>query len=339
MTAETGAALGRWLQDSLGLRGEPEIQPVAGGQSNPTWFVTVDGRRLVLRKQPPGPLLKGAHAIDREYRIQQALAGTAVPVPRMVAWCDDASVVGTPFYLMERLDGRVWHESAMPGAQPEERRAMYLDVARTLAALHSIDPAALGLEDYGRPGNYFARQVARWGGQWQQAQSRGIEELDRLHDWLSANLPADDGVVSIAHGDFRIGNMMFAPDRPEVAAVLDWELSTLGHPMADLGFFCMFWRARQDEYGGLADLDWRGLGIPSRVEFVDAYMAETRHPVELRPFHEAFALFRFAVIFVGIADRALQGNAAGDAAGDAMRLARAYARHGLAATGHERGGP
>lgn len=330
MTAEA-AALGGWLRDNLGLDGAPEIRPIAGGQSNPTWFVTAGGRRLVLRKQPPGPLLKGAHAIDREYRIQRALAGTDVPVPEMVAWCDDASVLGTPFYLMERLDGRVWHESAMPGAEPAERRDMYLAVARTLAALHSIDPAATGLGDYGRPGNYFARQVARWGKQWQQAQSRGVPELDQLHDWLAARIPEDDGIVSIAHGDFRIGNIMFARDRPRVAAVLDWELSTLGHPMADLGFFCMFWRARQDEYGGLADLDWRALGIPSRKEFVQEYIAASRHAVALTPFHEAFALFRFAVIFVGIADRALQGNAAGDAAGDAMRLARAYAGHGLAA--------
>ncbi|MBV0891541.1 phosphotransferase family protein [Paracoccus sp. Z118] len=331
MNAEAGAALGPWLRDRLGMTGEPEIQPIAGGQSNPTWFVTMGGRRLVLRKQPPGPLLKGAHAIDREYRIQKALAGTPVPVPQMVAWCDDASVLGTPFYLMERLDGRVWHETAMPGAEPAERRAMYLSVARTMAAMHSLDPEAVGLETFGRPGNYFARQVARWGGQWQQAQSRGIPELDALHDRLAARIPPDDGLVAIAHGDFRIGNIMFAPDRPEVIAVLDWELSTLGHPMADLGFFCMCWRARQDEYGGLADLDWPALGIPTKAEFLSEYMTHSRHRVELAPFHEAFALFRFAVIFVGIADRALQGNAAGDAAGDSMRLATAFARHGLEA--------
>lgn len=326
-------ALRRWLAGTLDLKGSLEVEPIAGGQSNPTWFVTMGGRRMVLRKQPPGPLLKGAHAIDREYRIQHALAGTAVPVPAMLAWCGDAAVLDTPFYIMERMEGRVWHQTALPGVSAGDRRAMYLAVARTMAAMHSIDPAAIGLGDYGRPGNYFARQVSRWGRQWQEAASRGIPELDRLHDWLAARLPEDDGIVAIAHGDFRIGNLMFASDRPEVAAVLDWELSTLGHPMADLGFFCMCWRVRQDEYGGFGDTDWRAAGIPEKSEFLAEYRRHSRHAAELTPFHEAFALFRFAVIFVGIADRALHGNAAGDAAGDAMRLARAFARHGLEAAG------
>ena len=324
-------ALAAWMRDRLGLSGELELEPIAGGQSNPTFFATLGGAAYVLRKQPPGPLLRGAHAIDREYRIQSALAATPVPVPRMVAYCDDPAVIGTPFYLMERVAGRVWHQTALPGATRDDRRAMYLSVARTMAAMHAVVPDAVGLGDYGRPGNYFARQVARWGRQWAEAESRGIPELDQLHDWLTARLPQDDGLTAIAHGDFRIGNMLFAPDRPEVAAVLDWELSTLGHPLADLGFFCMCWRSRSDEYGGLADADWAGAGIPTKADFLAEYRAHAAHGAELQPFHEAFALFRFAVIFVGIADRALRGNAAGDAAGDAMRLARAFARHGLAA--------
>lgn len=335
MSPQDHSALAGWLASEPGWSGCPEVQPIAGGQSNPTYFVTLGSRRMVLRKQPPGELLRGAHAIDREYRIQSALAGTSVPVPKMLAWCDDASVLGTPFYLMERIDGRVWHQTAMPDATPSDRRAMYLSVARAMAALHSLDPNALGLQDYGRPGNYFERQVARWGGQLDEAQSGGIPELTRLRDWLAAHIPPDDGLVAIAHGDFRIGNVIFAPDRPEVAALLDWELSTLGHPMADLGFFCMCWRSKQDEYGGFADLDWQALGIPTKAEFLAEYQRHAGHGARLTAFHEAFALFRFAVIFIGIADRALQGNAAGDAANDAMRLARVFARHGLtAAEGH-----
>lgn len=325
------AALGAWLLQELGLTGPGTWQPIAGGQSNPTAFLSLGGAEMVLRRQPPGPLLPGAHAIDREYRVQQALAGTAVPVPKMRAYCADPAVLGTPFYLMDRVAGRVFHQSAMPGATPAERHAMFLDTARVMARLHALDPDALGLADYGKPGNYFARQLARWGRQWDGAQSRDVADLEPLRIWLQAHLPPDDGISAIAHGDFRIGNMLYHPDRPEVAAVLDWELSTLGHPMADLGFFCMFWRAAEAEYGGIADLDWAGLGIPSRAEFVTEYMAHSRHAVELTAFHEAFALFRFAVIFVGIADRALQGNAAGDAARDALRLAQAFARLGRAA--------
>ena len=322
-----------WFDATLGLKGEITISPIAGGQSNPTWFVSLGGEELVLRKQPPGELLKGAHAIDREFRVQQALWPTAVPVPKMRAYCTDAAILGTPFYVMDRVPGRVCHTSAMEGATPAERREMYLDAARVMAKMHSVAPEDVGLGDYGRPGNYFERQVARWGRQWDEAKSRDVPRLDVLRDWLLAHLPPDDGISAIAHGDFRIGNLLFGAATPDVTAVLDWELSTLGHPLADLGYFCMFWRSASSEYGGLADLDWRALGIPSKEEVVAAYMAESRHELELTAFHEAFALFRFAVIFVGIADRALQGNAAGDAARDALGLARAYARHGAEAAG------
>ncbi|WP_158970740.1 phosphotransferase family protein [Chachezhania sediminis] len=331
MTPAEEQALGRWIEDTLGLDGPLTAEPISGGQSNPTYFVTMGGTAMVLRKQPPGELVKGAHAIDREYRVQSALAGSGVPVPAMRAWCDDPAILGTPFYLMDRVPGRVFHDTSMPGATAEDRRAMYLSVARTMAAMHAVDPEAVGLADYGRPGDYFSRQIGRWGRQWGEAKAYDIPDLDRLYDWLQANMPADDGRVAIAHGDFRIGNMLFAPDTPEVSVVLDWELSTLGHPMADLAFFCLCWRSRQDEYGGFADLDWRSLGIPGRSEFLAEYNAHSTHGAELTPFHEAFALFRFAVIFVGIADRGRQGNAAGDAAQDAIRLARAFAAHGLQA--------
>lgn len=330
ITARQSVALRRWLDANVGPGEGLGLEPIPGGQSNPTYYLTAGGRSMVLRKQPAGSLLKGAHAIDREYRVQSALAGSGVPVPRMVAYCEDAGILGTPFYLMERLEGRVWHETSMPGVAPAERRAMYLSVARTMARMHSLKPEAIGLGDFGRPGNYFARQVSRWGRQWQQAQSRGIPELDRLRDWLAARIPSDDGMASITHGDFRIGNIMFAPDRPEVVAVLDWELSTLGHPMADLGFFCMCWRTQSHEYGGLHGTGWRKLGVPDKAEFLREYESHLAHETRLTPFHEAFALFRFAVIFVGIADRALMGNAAANAAvEEAKKLARAFARHGL----------
>jgi aminoglycoside phosphotransferase (APT) family kinase protein len=331
MTPAWQPRLAQWMAGQLGLSGPLTLEPIAGGQSNPTYFATMGGVAYVLRKQPAGPLLKGAHAIDREFQVQTALAATPVPVPRMVAFCGDPGIIGTPFYLMERVAGRVWHQTTLPGVSPDERRQMYLAVARTMAAMHAVDPAAVGLGTYGRPGNYFARQVARWGRQWAEALNKGIPELDELHAWLLAHMPEDDGLSAIAHGDFRIGNILFAPDKPAVAAVLDWELSTLGHPLADLGFFCLCWRSRADEYGGLADTNWAALGIPSKAEFLAAYHAHAAHGARLRPFHEAFALFRFAIIFVGIADRALQGNAAGNAAADAMRLARAFARHGLTA--------
>lgn len=330
MTPQQQANLKAWTTNHFDLTEEPKITRISGGQSNPTFIVDMGGRKMVLRKQPPGPLLKGAHAIDREYRIQKALQGTSVPVPQMLDWCDDTSILGTPFYLMDCVEGRVFHQTGLAGVSAADRRSMYLAVARVMAEMHAIDPIAIGLGDYGRPGNYFARQIDRWGRQLGEAQTVDIPELLQLQTWLEARIPEDDGVMSIAHGDFRIGNIMFAPDRPDVVAVLDWELSTLGHPMADLGFFCMCWRTQMDEYGGFANLDWRALGIPTKAEFLAEYFAHLPKPMELTPFHEAFAFFRFAVIFVGIAERAREGNAAGDAGGDAIRLARAFAAHGAA---------
>lgn len=317
------------LDEHFGEAAEMRLERIGGGQSNPTFFLDHGRRRMVLRKQPAGPILKGAHAVDREFRVLSALVGTDVPVPGPVLFHADPGVVGTPFYLMERLDGRVFHDAALPDAEPAERRAIYLAMASTLASLHRVDPSAVGLADFGRPGNYFERQIARWSKQWAQSPTKDMPELDRLAEWLTANLPPDDGQMVIAHGDFRLGNLLFHPTKPRVTAILDWELSTLGHPLADLGFCSMAWHTAPDEYGGIRGLDLTALGIPRHADFLARYYADAPPVGRLLPFHIAFSLFRFAVIFVGIADRARQGTAVGDNAAQLGRLAARFAERGM----------
>lgn len=325
-------ALDAWLKARLpGLAGTPRFEAISGGQSNPTFFVSYDDRALVLRKQPPGELLPSAHAVDREARVLRALAGSGVPVPAVLAACEDRSVIGTLFYVMEKVDGRVFHDCTLPGVPPQERRAMYGAMAATLAALHNVDVAAAGLADFGRPGNYFARQIARWTRQWELSATRADANIERLVQWLPAHVP-DDETSRVVHGDYRIGNLMFHPTRPEVVAVLDWELSTLGHPLADLAHCAMAWVSRPDEYGGIEGLDLDALGIPQRAEFIAAYQAAATHGARLADFHMAFALFRWAVIFEGIAGRARAGNAAAEGAADTGRLAEAFAARAAAFT-------
>jgi aminoglycoside phosphotransferase (APT) family kinase protein len=305
------------------------LDPVAGGQSNPTFFLDHGGRRLVLRKQPPGPLLKGAHAIDREWRVLRALSGTALPVPRPVLYHDDPAPLGTPFYLMERVDGRVLTDTSLAALPPEDRRPIWMAVADTLATLHGIDPEAVGLGDFGRPGGYFARQLAGWGRRHRESPSGPVREIARLEGWLEANLPGDDGATAICHGDFRLGNLLFHPTEPRVLAVLDWELSTLGHPLADLGFCLMPWHTAPEEYGGLLGLDLAALRLPAEREVAARYdMARPGSP-PLTEFHRAFALYRFSVIFLGIADRAAQGSAADPDAARLGPLARRFASRAL----------
>ncbi len=323
------AALRAWLLTRLGLTGEPVLEQIEGGQSNPTWFLTLAGKKMVLRKQPPGDILRGAHAIDREFRVLTALHPTNVPVPRPISYCDDTSILGTPFYLMERIEGRVFHDASLPGVAPAQRLAIYLSMAETMAKLHALRPDQIGLGDYGRPGNYFERQVSRWTRQWHASTGYNIPEIDQLGRWLTENLPDDDGQISIAHGDFRLGNLIYHPSEPRVVGILDWELSTLGHPLADLGFCCMTWRTLPSEYGGIRGLEIGELGIPERTRFIEHYYQHAALKGPLLPFHEAFALFRFAVIFVGIADRSKAGNAADDGAGDLAPLARLFAKTGL----------
>lgn len=289
---------------------------IAGGQSNPTYFVDHGGRRMVLRKPPSGHTLPSAHAVDREYRIMAALGPTGFPVPAMILLEEDPEPIGTPFYLMERLGGRVFHDSALPELPPDDRREAWRAAARTLARLHATDWKAIGLQGFGRPGGYFARQITRWTKQWRLSQTRDDQNIERLCTWLAANIPADER-TTIVHGDFRIGNIMFAPDSPSIVGVLDWELSTLGHPLADLAHLATFWDFGPAELGGIAGLDHAAMGLPTRDAFIDDYLAAGGCEAPVTPFHRAFALFRYAVIFEGIAARHRSGLAAGE---DAARV-------------------
>jgi aminoglycoside phosphotransferase (APT) family kinase protein len=321
-----------FLRDHVpGLSGRLRLTRILGGQSNPTFFVDYGNRSLVLRKQPPGELLPSAHAIDREYRVMQALAATDLPVPRMVLFNAERDVVGTPFYLMERLEGRVFQSYALPGCTPAQRREMYFAMADTMAKLHRVDVNAVGLSDFGRPGNYFARQIARWSRQWEESRTRSKNPwLDRLIDWLPAQIPPGES-TALCHGDFRMGNLMFHPTKPRVVAVLDWELSTLGSPLADVAFNAMAWRSLPSEYGGILGLDLAALGIPGEAEYLARYCERSGSKDEVQPFHFAFAMFRFAVIFEGIASRAVAGNATSDDAAQAGQLGPAFARRAVEA--------
>lgn len=322
--------LSDWLRAQLpGLTGAMCLTRIGGGQSNPTFFVDFDDQSLVLRKQPPGVLLPSAHAVDREARIMKALAATDVPVPEVLAFCEDRSVVGTPFYVMRKLDGRVLPHTGLPEIAPGERRAYFMAMAETLAKLHAVDWQAAGLGDYGKPGNFFERQVARWTRQWQSSKTQDNADIDRLIEWLPRHIP-DDDTTTIAHGDFRMGNLMFHPTEPRVIGVLDWELSTLGHPLADLGYVSMAWHMRPQEFDGIRGLDLAAEGLPTQEEFVSHYLRHSGRPLRLQPFHVAFAMFRFSVILEGVAARARSGNAAADNAAEAGAQASAFSRAAVA---------
>jgi aminoglycoside phosphotransferase (APT) family kinase protein len=312
------------------LQGPLRAELIGGGQSNPTYFLDFDNRQLVLRKKPPGDILPSAHAIDREYRVMRALAGTGLPVPPTVLYHASDDVLGTPFYVMERLEGRVFNDASLPGLLPVERRAIYLAMAETLAQLHKVDWRAAGLTDFGRVGGYFQRQVRRWQQQWVLSKTRDIPEMDELIAWVAAHLPADDE-TTLTHGDFKLNNLMLHAREPRVLAVLDWELSTLGHPLADVAFSTVCWRSLPSEYGGIRGLDLNALGIPAEAEYLAHYLhhAGRRPDQGPKPFHWAFAFMRWAVIFEGIAARALRGNAASGNAAEVGRLSEALARRGL----------
>jgi aminoglycoside phosphotransferase (APT) family kinase protein len=312
------------LERVPGLHGAMRLERIGGGQSNPTFFVSFDNREMVLRKRPAGGnLLPSAHAVDREYRILNALAGTDVPVPVTVLFCEDESIVGTQFYLMDRLQGRIFETYLLEGAPPEDRRAMYRSMAETLAKLHRVDWKAVGLGDYGKPGNYFERQIARWTKQWAMSKTAENADIDFLIRWLPEHIPGNDD-TTINHGDFRFGNLMFHPTEPRVIAVLDWELSTLGHPLADLAYNCIPWHTGPDEFKGMRGVQLDG--IPSQQEYLGYYREFSGREDTITGFHLAFSMFRFAVILEGIASRAKAGSAAGADAFEVGRQSGALAR-------------
>jgi aminoglycoside phosphotransferase (APT) family kinase protein len=322
------AALERYLAAHMAGFAPPfSVQQFGGGQSNPTFLLTAGGKRYVLRKKPPGKLLKSAHQVDREFRIMKALAQTDVPVPRMHVLCEDESVIGTAFYVMDFLEGRIFRDPQLPGVAPKERAAIYDSMNDVLARLHKVDFAAVGLGDYGKPGNYFDRQVARWITQYRGAQTEEITEMEQLIDWMPRHIPADDS-VSIAHGDYRLENSIFHPTEPRMIAVLDWELSTIGHPLADLAYNCMGYHVMNPRQGGLVGLDYGATGIPSERDYVAKYCARTgRGEISNWSFYLSFSVFRLASISQGVYKRGLDGNASSETAAQLGNSCRFLAEH------------
>ncbi|QKC88740.1 phosphotransferase family protein [Mesorhizobium sp. NZP2234] len=306
-------ALAPYLEAEIpGFYGLASIEKFKSGQSNPTYLLTAASGRYVLRAKPPGQLLKSAHQVDREFRVMEALAGTAVPVPQMLHLSAEDSPIGRMFYVMDFLDGRILWDPALPEARDnDERAAIYDAMNSTLAALHDVEVEAVGLADFGRPGNYFERQLARWTGQYRASETGTIADMDQLIAWLETHMPADDGRVSLVHGDYRLDNLIFAPDQPRVLAVLDWELSTSGHPFADIAYQCMQWRLpHASGFRGLGGIDRAALGLPSEEAYVAAYCRRRGlDGIGNWTFFLAFSFFRLAAICQGVYRRALDGTA------------------------------
>ncbi|MFT5482616.1 MAG: aminoglycoside phosphotransferase (APT) family kinase protein [Halieaceae bacterium] len=292
-----------------GFEGPLTAKKFSDGQSNPTYMIKAASGPYVLRRKPPGVLLKSAHAVDREYRVMQALRDTGVPVAKMGVLCEDENIIGSMFYIMEYLDGRVLWDATLPEFSKADRAATYAEMCKVLAQLHKVDIDAVGLSDFGKPGNYYERQISRWGGQYRASETEVIPAMDALLEWLPANLPADDGRVSLVHGDYRLDNLMFHASEPRIIGVLDWELSTLGHPFADLAYQCMQLRLMGAE-GGLGDLDREALGIPSEEAYVAQYCEHLGiDGIDNWNFYVVFCFFRLAAILQGVKKRALDGNA------------------------------
>lgn len=292
------------------------ISQIQGGVSNPTLLVTTDGRdgvnRYVVRKKPPGVLLPSAHQVDREFRVMSALGPTDVPVPNARLYCSDTSVVGTEFYVMDYLEGRVFRDARLPDLSRDERTLVYDELNSALARLHSIDPATVGLGDYGRPGNYFERQLGRWTKQYRAAETNMLPAMDALISSLPAAIPDEDS-AGIAHGDYRLENVMFHPTEPRLIAILDWELSTLGHPLADVAYNCFLWHCHDASWGTLDGIDVQASGIPSEEDYIAAYCRRTgRSHINGWNFYLAFGIFRLAAIMQGVYQRSLIGNVATD---------------------------
>ncbi len=325
------AALERYLREHVaGFAGPLSVEQFKGGQSNPTFRLVAGSGTYVMRRKPPGKLLPSAHAVDREYRVITALAGSGVPVARTYALCTDESVIGAMFYIMDCVEGRVLWDPQLPGMSGAERRAIFDETNRVIAALHRVDYAAIGLADYGKPGNYFQRQIDRWSRQYKASETEKIEAMDRLIEWLPGNIPAGDA-TTIVHGDYRIDNMVFHPTAPRVLAVLDWELSTLGHPMADFSYHMMAWRLSSTEFRGLRGCDLAAMGIPPEEEYLARYLERTgtaRPSAKDWNFCMAYNMFRAAAIFQGVMARAVAGNAASAQAVETGKRARPMAELG-----------
>ncbi|HTQ32936.1 MAG TPA: phosphotransferase [Stellaceae bacterium] len=321
----------RFLSEHVaGFRGPLTAERFAGGQSNPTYRLRAASGDYVLRRKPPGPLLPSAHAVDREFRVMRALGQTAVPVPKVLALCEDDDVTGSAFYVMEHLDGRILWDQRLPGIERDERREMFLSMNRVIADLHSVDYGALGLEDFGRPGNYMGRQIARWSRQYRASETGKQPAMEALIDWLPAHLPPE-GRASIVHGDYRMDNLVFHKSEPRVIGVLDWELSTIGDPLADFAYHTMSWRVDPALYNGLGGVDVATLGIPDEAAYVAAYCRRTgRDAIPNWEFYLVYSLFRFAAICQGIAKRAIDGTAAGAEAVKIGSLARPFGEQGWA---------
>jgi aminoglycoside phosphotransferase (APT) family kinase protein len=325
------ARLAAWMAARIaGFEGPIEVQQFAGGQSNPTYLIQSASRRYVLRRKPSGKLLPSAHAVDREFRVLAALEGTGVPVAHGYALCEDSDVIGGAFYIMDYVEGRIFWDALLPDAAPRVRGDIYREMVRVLAALHSVDYAAVGLSDYGKTGRYVERQVVRWTQQYRASQTERIDAVEHLIEWLPRHIP-DDEQTSIVHGDFRLDNTIFHPSEPRILAVLDWELSTLGHPLVDLAYYCMRYHLPAAEFRGLGGLDPKSYMIPTEAECVAQYCS-LRGIAPVPPkdwaYYSAFCMFRLAGILQGVLARALQGNASSDSALQAGRRAKPLAELG-----------
>jgi len=323
--------LAAWMQTHIaGFSGPIEVQQFAGGQSNPTFLVQSPAHRYVLRRKPPGKLLPSAHAVDREFRVLAALEGTGVPVAHVHALCEDPDVIGSAFYVMDYVEGRIFWDALLPEVAAPERRAVYSEMVRVLAALHSVDYAAVGLGDFGKPGHYVERQVSRWTQQYRASETEKLESMERLIEWLPKHIPADEQ-TSIVHGDFRLDNTIFHPAQPRILAVLDWELSTLGHPLVDFAYYCLRFHLPVAEFRGLGGVDTQSHSLPTEDESVAEY-CRLRGIPPVPPkdwaYYQAFCMFRLAGILQGVLARALQGNASSATALQAGRRARPLAELG-----------
>jgi aminoglycoside phosphotransferase (APT) family kinase protein len=317
----------------VGFAGPVTAVKFPGGQSNPTFKLETADASYVLRKQPPGKLLKSAHAVDREYRVLDALKGSAVPVAKVYQLCEDPSIIGSMFYIMEYVEGRVFWDSSLPDITDKATRSqMYQQMVEVMAALHSVNVTSLGLDDYGKPGNYYERQFSRWSKQYKLSEIQPIVEMDSLITWLEQNLPEDDGKVSLVHGDYRMDNLMFHASEPRILAVLDWELSTLGHPYADLAYQCMQMRLPENigHATGLGGVDRLALGIPSEEEYVAEYCRLVGiDKIDNWNFYLAFSFFRLAAIAQGVAKRAQEGNASSKQALQVGAMVQPLAQYAL----------